>query len=123
MKTDAEEIILHMELWAMDTLQPEDEIQATVQTLREALSTCQVKTVVAEDVADKRPLSQVLIATLLTTSFPNLVDCLQRWTIDHYKQYGVSVKARYNDTLLESDFPLHFHNMDVWGPLYRRFSR
>ena len=123
MQTDAAEIILHIELWATDTLQAEDEIQTTLQALREALATCQVKTVAAEDVADKRPSSQVLIATLLATAFPNVLDCLQRWTTDHYKQYGVSVKARHNDTLLESDFPLHFHTMDVWGPLYRRFSR
>jgi hypothetical protein len=130
MNTDAEKIILHIQLQAWDDLH-EDEIQTALQTLREALSACQVKTMPAQSTVDFTgaarisglPSSQILAATLLPTTLLEALECLQGWASHHIKQYCVHVKAQCDDYMVESRFPLSFHSLDDWFPLYRRYSR
>ena len=130
MNADAEKIILHIQLQAWDDLH-EVEIQTALQTLREALSACQVKTVPAHSTVDRTgiaptsglPSSQILAATLPPTALLETLECLQGWATHHVKQYGVHVKAKCDDYVVESRFPLSFHGLDDWVPLYRRHSR
>ena len=125
MATDVEKVVLHVQIARNDL--HEDDVQTALQALMKSLSACLIKMMSVQDGASvledtmKCVLtsSGLLVVTLLPVVVPDVLDCLQSWTL-HQRAYSITVKGQRNDYVVESVFPLGFHAIADWKPLTTR---